>query len=432
MHFKFLKKFGSLLVAASMVTSIFSGLPVMAAESIEVILTDVTNSNTSTKTGDAKIQVSIKGDVDDVTAMQTAFDITGELDYVGVKYLMANDAPADAKVGNKLTVGFALSEAVSFSDETPVFILTFHKPTGGSVTLSVDNEHSYCYTQNDTVYAQGTSTITAQAAETAKEGMNATVKIKMDKVPDFVASNESGVTLKITDQTNGDVVKALLNSDNRDNTTKAEFTVTTTVIKGNKYTVELSGIGYKTYKITDVTFDDVLTITNSDFVPGDVNKDEAITDADKTAYEAFVSSDEYSLAADFNRDGYVDEKDNVFAAPAPQKTKPAKMSNPTVTGGDKKINISWTAPNNGGAAITGYIIKYGTSSDSINKTVNITNANSTSKEITDLSANTTYYVQIAAKNEIGTGEYSAITYAKTNKGNEPGAGGGGSAGGGGG
>ncbi len=312
MYFNLKKKVGSLLVAAAMVTSVFGGLPVMAADNIEVILTDVTNSNASTKTGDAKIQVSIKGDVDDVTAMQTAFDVTGELDYIGVKYLMENDAPADAKLGNKLTVGFALSDAVSFDDETPVFILTFHKPTGGSVTLSVDNEHSYCLTENGSVYATGTSSITAQSATSAKEGLDATVKIKMDKVPDFVASNESGVTLKITDQSNGDVIKVPLNSENRDNTTKAEFTVTKTVIKGNKYTVELSGIGYKTYTVTDVTFDDVLTITNSNFVPGDVNKDGEITDADKTAYEALVSSDEYNPAADFNRDGYVDEKDNVF------------------------------------------------------------------------------------------------------------------------
>ena len=431
MYFKWLKKVGSIMLAVTMALGAQATIPVSAADNIEVILTDVTNSNASTKTGDAKVQVSIKGNVDDVTAMQTAFDVTGELDYIGVKYLMENDAPADAKLGNKLTVGFALSDAVSFDDETPVFILTFHKPTGGSVTLSVDNEHSYCLTENGSVYATGTSSITAQAAESAKEGLDATIKIKMDKVPDFVASNESGVTLKITDQSNGDVIKAPLNSDNRDNTTKAEFTVTKTVIKGNKYTVELSGIGYKTYTVTDVTFDDVLTITNSNFVPGDVNKDGEITDADKTAYENLIAKDEYNPAADFNRDGYVDENDNVFGPTAPQKTKPAKMSKPAVTGGDKKITVSWVAPDNGGAAITGYTIKYGTSSTNLNKTENIANASSTSKEITSLSADTTYYVQIAAKNEIGTGDYSEIANAKTNaSGGAGGVGGGGGAGGG--
>ncbi|MBQ4631583.1 MAG: hypothetical protein IJB70_11435, partial [Clostridia bacterium] len=90
MTFNLKKKAGALFAAMAMVTSMLAPLPASAADNIEVILTDVTNSNASTKTGDAKIQVSIKGNVDDVTAMQTAFDVTGELDYIGVKYLMEN------------------------------------------------------------------------------------------------------------------------------------------------------------------------------------------------------------------------------------------------------------------------------------------------------------------------------------------------------
>ena len=413
MQIRLKRKIGSFLVAVAMVTSIFAGLPAMAKENIQVTLTPVTSSNASTKTGDAKIQVSIKGDVEDVTAMQVAFNVTGNLDYTGVKYLVENDAPADAMVGDKLTVGFALNNAVSFNDETPVFILTFHKSTGGSVTVSVDNEHSFCLTEKGSVYTTGTSSLTEPAATSAKEGVEATVKIKMDKVPDFVASNESGVALKITDQSNSDVIKVPLDSENRDNTTKAEFTVTSTVIKGNKYTVELSGIGYKTYKVTDVTFDEALTITNAEFVPGDVDKDGNVTDKDKEAYEKLIASEEYSPAADFNRDGYVDEKDNVFKAMEVTKTKPAKMAKPTLSGGNKKITVNWTAPSNGGAAITGYTIKYGTQNTSLNKTVEITDASSISKEITNLSADTAYYVQIAAKNEIGTGEFSDTANAKT-------------------
>lgn len=100
-----------LLVAMAVLMSIFAGLPVVAADSIEVILTDVTNSNASTKKGDAKIQVSIKGDVDNVTAMQTVFDVTGDLDYVGVKYLVENDAPEIKK--NTLT-GKAFYEGIAW------------------------------------------------------------------------------------------------------------------------------------------------------------------------------------------------------------------------------------------------------------------------------------------------------------------------------
>lgn len=313
MYFKLKRKIASLLVASAMATGMFAGLPVMAANNIEVILTDVTSSDASTKIGDAKIQVSIKGNVDDVSAVQTAFDVSGDLDYTMVTYLVEADATADAKVGNKLSVGFALDEAISLTDETAVFILTFEGNAGKSVTVSVDNEHSYCYTSNgSSVYTTGTRSITARAANNAKEGLEATVKVKMDKVPDFVASNESGVTLRITDQSNGNVTKTTLNASNRDSGSKAEFTVTNTVIKGNKYTVEISGIGYKTYKVTDISFNEMLVITNKDFIPGDVNKDGNITDEDKKAYEELIASGGYNPAADFNRDGYIDEKDNVF------------------------------------------------------------------------------------------------------------------------
>ena len=57
MYFKLKSKIGCLLVVFTLLMSMFGGLPVMAADGIEVILTDVTNSNTSTKTGDAKLLI---------------------------------------------------------------------------------------------------------------------------------------------------------------------------------------------------------------------------------------------------------------------------------------------------------------------------------------------------------------------------------------
>ena len=308
MYFKLKRKVGSVLLALAMITSLFAGLPVMAAGNIEVILTPVTD-------GDAKMQVSVKGNVENVTAMQVAFDVTGELEYKGVDYLVDVDAPADAKIGNKLSVGFALDNAISFADETPVFVIAFSGDAGDSVTVTVDNEHSYCYTDSGTsVYATGTCSETVQAEENAKESHTATIKVKMDKVPRFIAGEEPAVSLKIKDGASGNVIaKTTLNTENRDSGSKAEFTITAKVVKDNKYTIEISGIGYKTYTATDVIFDDVLTITNSEFVPGDVNKDGEITDADKTAYENLIAKDEYNPAADFNRDGYVDENDNVFS-----------------------------------------------------------------------------------------------------------------------
>lgn len=444
MYFKLKGKVCSLLVTVCVLTCLFALLTVNAAvvaDSIEVVLTDVTNSNTlasNVKTGDVKIQVSIKGNVDNVTSMQVAFDVTGDLDYTGVTYLVNNDAPADAKVGTKLTVGFALfnDNAITFEDETPVFILNFHKDNADkndSVTVNVDNEHSFCHSADVSVYAKGESSITAKPAENAKETTSAVIKIQMNKVPGFVASNESGVTVKITDQSNGDVIKESLNSQNRDDGTNAEFTITNTVIKGNKYTVEVSGLGYKTYTVKNVSFDNkgfVLTIDNTMFVPGDVNKDGEITVEDKQAYEKLISNDEYNASADFDRNGYVDENDNVFEIEV-QKTVPGEMTKPGVSGGKNKITVSWTVPeDNGGSEITGYTIKYGTSKTSLNKTVEIANSGSTSKDISGLLAGTTYYVKIAAKNEMGTGAFSEIAEAKTDT-ETPGGGGGGGFGGGG-
>lgn len=307
-----------LISLIALVLSIFGAAPVMAEEdTIEIVLEDVTGSDATTLTGEAKVRVSIKGTVGDVSAAQVALSFSGDLDYKSVDFLQEVDAaavedPYTVNTNNKFSAGFAVSTSIAFQDVTPLYIVTFEGEPGGSVTLVADNEHSFCYAANESVYATGESSITAHAAESANEGMTATIKIKMDKVKDFIAGRESGITLEIIDEANENSIRTVLSSENRDNTTDAEFTVTNTVIKGNTYTVKLSGIGYVAYEKNGVTFDDVLTITNSDLVPGDVNKDGVVNDEDKAAYDELVAADEYNPAADFNRDGYVDEKDNMF------------------------------------------------------------------------------------------------------------------------
>ena len=99
MYFNLKKKVGSLLVAVAMVTSMFAALPVMATDSttpdnIEIVLRNVTEGPT-TITGEAKIEVSVKGDVDNVTAMQAALDFTGNVVYKDIDYLVDADVLAD-------------------------------------------------------------------------------------------------------------------------------------------------------------------------------------------------------------------------------------------------------------------------------------------------------------------------------------------------
>ena len=72
------------------------------------------------------------------------------------------------------------------------------------------------------------------------------------------------------------------------NSSVPTFIVENTVVDGATYTVELKGNGYVTYKKTGVTFEDVLELTNADFVPGDVNMDGKVDSADKTAFGAFL------------------------------------------------------------------------------------------------------------------------------------------------
>lgn len=164
------------------------------------------------------------------------------------------------------------------------------------------------------------------------------------------------------------------------------------------------------YRYHTSLFDEPLSITNAEFVPGDVNNDNKVDADDKAAVAELIANSEYSEAADFNRDNKVNEDDlAVFEGIADEKPVPAKMPKPTVAGGNKKITVKWIKPSD--ESVTGYTLKYGTTS--LNNTKEIAGIDTTSIEITNLSAATQYRVQIAAKNANGTGEFSDIATAST-------------------
>lgn len=255
----------------------------------------------------------------------------------------------------------------------------------------------------------------------------------MDKITGFNAAAETGITLIITNQTTKgymitDILsnKAVQEGGHRESTDIPTFTVKNSVLAGDKYTVELYGVGYVTYKKTDVTFDKPLEITNADFVPGDVNDDGKV-DADDKALAEKSKNGDYNEAADFDRNGKTDLADMKVFDGISDKTVPAKMTAPTVTGGSKKITVKWTKPTD--ESITGYTIKYGTNKDKLTSTKEIDKADTVNAEITGLSASTAYYLQIAAKNASGTGEYSDIANAKTDSDSTQGGGGTGGSGG---
>ena len=408
---------------------------------IKVTLTDVTATDAATQYGEAKIKVSILGADGNISAVQNAFTFEG-LDYKNVQFLKGENNPpecvwvspdkAKANADKKFSVGIAAPGGIAFGDNEEVYIITFSGKPGEKVTLNVA-DGTFCVTDGGskiTASAEGT----CEAAASAKENksIDAVIKLAMDKITGFNAAAETGITLKITSQTTKgymitDILsnKAVQEGGHRESTDIPTFTVKNSVLAGDKYTVELYGAGYVTYKKTDVTFDKPLEITNADFVPGDVNDDGKV-DADDKALAEKSKNGDYNEAADFDRNGKTDSADMAVFAGIASKTTPAKMSKPTVTGGAKKITVKWTKPTD--ESVTGYTIKYGTSSTNLSGTKEIDKADTLTTDITSLSAGTTYYVQIAAKNVSGTGEYSDIANAKTNSDSTQGGGGGGGGG----
>ena len=437
-------RIGTLAIAACLA---FSSMPAFAegTKQIKVTLTDVTATDAATQYGEAKIKVSILGADGNISAVQNAFTFEG-LDYKNVQFLKGENNPpecvwvspdkAKANADKKFSVGIASPGGIAFGDNEEVYIITFSGEPGEKVTLNVA-DGTFCVTD-------GGSKITAsadgmcEAAASAKENksIDAVIKLTMDKITGFNAAAETGITLKITSQTTKgylitDILsnKAVQEGGHRESTDIPTFTVKNSVLAGDKYTVELYGAGYVTYKKTDVTFDKPLEITNADFVPGDVNDDGKV-DADDKALAEKSKNGDYSEAADFDRNGKTDSADMKVFDGISDKTVPTKMTAPTVTGGSKKITVKWTKPTD--ESVTGYTIKYGTSKDKLTGTKEIDKADTISAEITGLSASTAYYLQIAAKNAAGTGEFSDIVNAKTDAENTQGGGGTGGGGGGGG
>lgn len=90
--------------------------------------------------------------------------------------------------------------------------------------------------------------------------------------------------------------------------------------------------------------------------------------------------------------------------------KPVAPAAPSATAGAGQVSLTWSAPNNRGAAISDYVIQYsinGSSWTTFDEGVSAS-ANAT---ITGLINGTLYYFKVAAINEIGTSDYSVSSTA---------------------
>jgi hypothetical protein len=449
------RKIISLLVALCVILPLPS---LFASEvgNIQILFEDITETDTTALLGEAKIKVSVKGAAGNVSIAQIALEFEGNLKYKSIQFLKGENNPpqgvlyspnaAQTNTTKKLMPSIISNSFLKFEDVTPLFILTFAGNAGEKVTVKAnDFDNTYCTvggvdfkpTQNATVHA------TASTKQNASK--KAIIKLVMDKVTDFVGGstedgyNGSGVEVKITsEKIHGNTFYTVLNNTlvskggHRENVSMPTFTIENEVLADDTYTVEISGLGYVPYTATGITFNTPIEISNNQFVPGDVNGDGKVDSADIEDANLIISNNEYSEVADFNRDGKVNNYDMaVFSGIENEQAVPPKMPEPTATGGDKKVTITWAKLSDN--VVTGYKIKYGTNSENLSDTKEITSADITSTDITGLSANTTYYLQIAGINAGGTGIYSDVVSVKTNTGagNGSGGNGGGGTGGGG-
>ena len=317
-------KIGTLAIAACLA---FSSMPVFAdgAKQITVHFEDITATDSTTLSGEAKVKVSVQGADGNVSIAQTVLNFDGDLKYKSVQYLKGSDNPDSGETqttsvnGNKITTGIISSKSgMTFGDSEELFVITFSGEAGKETTLSLsDLKNTYFTIGGKDYYPESETEITVTASEKENKGKTAAVKLTMDKVTGFSGAAKPGITVKITsEKTDNYSINTVLDNaliskgGHRDGTsTIPKFTVENTVIADDTYTVEVSGIGYVTYTKTGVTFDDALEITNADFVPGDVNGDGKVDADDKTAAETLIADSEYSEAADFNRDGKVNADD---------------------------------------------------------------------------------------------------------------------------
>ena len=96
-------------------------------------------------------------------------------------------------------------------------------------------------------------------------------------------------------------------------------------------------------------------------------------------------------------------------------TTPDQVTGVTTTSGPNvgNISVSWTTPGNGGLAISSYILQYRISGTGSWTTITGISSVATNYVITGLANSTTYDIQIAAVNIVGTGAYSNIVIGLT-------------------
>ena len=102
------------------------------------------------------------------------------------------------------------------------------------------------------------------------------------------------------------------------------------------------------------------------------------------------------------------------ASTAVAPTTPIAPTNLLASAGNANVSLQWTLPtNDGGAAITDYVIQYSSNNGSTWTTFSDGVSTATTATVTGLVNGTSYVFRVAAVNSVGTGAYSASSAAVT-------------------
>ncbi|MDA9787007.1 fibronectin type III domain-containing protein [Pontimonas sp.] len=88
-------------------------------------------------------------------------------------------------------------------------------------------------------------------------------------------------------------------------------------------------------------------------------------------------------------------------------TAPLQVTGLSVTAGDTKLTLSWTAPGSGGSAITDYVVEQSIDGGSTWSTLSDGTSTATSFVVTGLTNGSSYSFRVSATNAIGTGTVSS-------------------------
>jgi titin len=95
----------------------------------------------------------------------------------------------------------------------------------------------------------------------------------------------------------------------------------------------------------------------------------------------------------------------VSATPVAAATVPGVPTDLQATAGDGQVGLTWTAPADGGATITGYTVAYKPTATKGNKWLTLASSGTTTS-VTGLDNNTEYAFKVLATNAVGDGLYS--------------------------